>query len=51
MCEGSTFSDVSEIWPQKIPMEPIKKLDLGTTEKDFSGQKSTVMIPALGLPM
>jgi len=33
MCEGSTFSDVSEIWPQKIPMKPIKKLDLGTMER------------------
>lgn len=30
----------------KIPMKPIKKLDLGTMERDFSGQKSTVMIPA-----
>lgn len=35
MCEGSTFSDVFEIWPQKIPMKPIKKLDLGTMERGF----------------
>lgn len=42
MCEGSTFSDVF----QKIPMKPIKKLDLGTMERDFSGQKSTTIIPA-----